>query len=101
MVTPPTSFEATIPFASLRPLSRILVSLSKIGDELCFQATPTMVPLLHLLITQVILSTLNQSKSAFGMIKLDKRTFFSKFECLNGYNPGDIVVTCKMQIRVC
>lgn len=40
-----TLFEATVPSTSLRPLSRILVSLSKIGDEVCFEASPSEVPL--------------------------------------------------------
>ena len=38
-----THFEATIPSTSLRPLSRILVSLSKVGDELSFEASSSKV----------------------------------------------------------
>jgi len=38
-----TLFEATIPSTSLRPFSRILVGLSRIGDELCFEASSSKV----------------------------------------------------------
>jgi hypothetical protein len=38
-----TLFDATIPFTSLRPLSRILVALAKLGDELSFEATASQV----------------------------------------------------------
>src|SRR5277367_1727305 len=38
-----TLFEASIPSTSLRPFSRILVGLSRIGDELCFEASSSKV----------------------------------------------------------
>ena len=38
-----TLFDATIPSVSLRPFSRILVGLSRIGDELCFEASSSKV----------------------------------------------------------
>ena len=42
-----TLFEATIPSISLRPFSRILVGLSRIGDELCFEASSSKVRRMH------------------------------------------------------
>jgi len=39
--TSTTLFEATIPSSSLRPLSRILIALSKLSDELSFEADST------------------------------------------------------------
>jgi hypothetical protein len=41
--SPAILFEAAVPSASLRPLSRILVALSKIGDELSFEASTSKV----------------------------------------------------------
>ena len=81
-----TLFEATIPYTSLRPLSRVLVGLSRIGDELCFEATTT----------KVMLSAMNLSKSAFGIVTLNADAFFTSYKCRNQDNE----VRCKMQIRV-
>lgn len=99
--SPTTLFEASIPSSSLRPFSRILVSLSKIGDELSFEASSSKVswPLQHALI-QVMLSALSLSKAAFGMITLEGNTFFTSYTCPDPERSNGIVVHCKMQIRV-
>jgi hypothetical protein len=47
-----------------------------------------------------MLSAINLSKSAFGMIKLDSRTFFTSYNCPDPTNHQDVLVRCKMQIRV-
>jgi len=49
---------------------------------------------------QVMLSTMNLSKSAFGMIVLEGNKFFTSFHCPNPTNSRDVIVRCKMQIRV-
>jgi len=49
-----------------------------------------------------MLSAINMSKSAFGMVKLDARTFFTAYDCpdIMGARRGEVVVRCKMQTRV-
>ena len=43
---------------------------------------------------------MNLSKSAFGMITLEAKRFFTSFNCPNPSNHRDVIVRCKMQIRV-
>jgi len=97
-----TLFEATIPSSSLRPLSRILVALSKLNDEVSFEATSSKVSNMKEAPSnvQVILSAINLSKSAFGISKLDGNAFFTSYHCPDPNGHGGVVVRCKMQTRV-
>ena len=49
---------------------------------------------------QVMLSTINLSKSAFGMVKLEDKSFFTTYKCPDPTNHRSVIVRCKMQIRV-
>jgi hypothetical protein len=47
-----------------------------------------------------MLSAINSSKSAFGIIKLHGKTFFTSYNCPDPTNHRGVIVRCKMQIRV-
>jgi Rad9 len=95
-------FEAMIPSSSLRAFSRVLGALSRIGDEICFETCSTQVTrcLFRALTSQLLLSAISLSKSAFGIVKLDSRKFFSSYRCPNPTQHQGVLVRCKVQTRV-
>ncbi|CCJ29877.1 unnamed protein product, partial [Pneumocystis jirovecii] len=85
--------NAVVPGIHLRDFSKVLLCLSKIGDELSIETRKN----------KVLLSSLNISKSAFGLITLDCSKFFEKYEYLpyesSETSKNSQALKCKVQIR--
>ncbi|KAG4301402.1 hypothetical protein PCK1_002328 [Pneumocystis canis] len=86
--------NAVISGIYLKDFSKILLSLSKIGDELSIEAKKN----------KVLFSSLNATKSAFGLITFSLK-FFEKYEYFPCEQPFDIsknsqTLKCKVQIRL-
>ncbi|KAG4306004.1 hypothetical protein PORY_000914 [Pneumocystis oryctolagi] len=88
--------NAVIPGIYLKDFSKVLLCLSKIGDELSIETKKN----------KVLLSSLNASKSVFGLITFDCSRFFEKYEYLPCESSCEIssknnqTLKCKVQIRL-
>ncbi|KAG5513971.1 hypothetical protein PMAC_000593 [Pneumocystis sp. 'macacae'] len=86
--------NAIVPGIHLKDFSKVLLCFSKIGDELSIEPRKN----------KVLLSSLNISKSAFGLITLDCSKFFEKYEYLpyESCKTSRTIQTlkCKVQIRL-
>ncbi|BFZ59673.1 hypothetical protein YB2330_000687 [Saitoella coloradoensis] len=80
--------NAVIPGQHLKEFSRILVCLSKLGDEVTIEPKGG----------KLILSSLNSSKSAFGMVVLHATKFFDRYDLNDLGDEGGM--TCKVNLRL-
>ncbi|EMR10759.1 hypothetical protein PNEG_00908 [Pneumocystis murina B123] len=88
--------NAVISGVYLKEFSKILFCLSKIGDELSIEARKN----------NLLLSSINSTKSVFGLVTFDSKRFFEKYEYFPYEQSYEISsknnqsLKCRVQIRL-